>query len=628
MNKTKKHLSILLFLGMVLFLNGPWAQAAGLEADWVLYNGKILTADTEDPAHFTIAEAVAIYDGKFVVVGSNQEALETAGASTRRIDLAGKTVLPGLVETHLHVHTQTARHHLDRSVSSTDPPLLWTSKEEGLAQLRTLALQKKPGEWIIVGVRSRTWDRGNVESSPATPSITELDQAAPNQPVVLKLGDEPILVNNRALNILLERYPQGIPVIVKGQDGKPTGLLKSGAARTMPDFWPELSRQKVAELAPFYRKELEEVAARGVTTVGTRVDTNYSLRFYQLLDQREDMPVRMAYGTQMAAYHPQADLIYRRVPGLAGHGTPWLWLSGAAPGATDGRTGEGGACVHGNYPRDAENFPQWRELPFGPNGNCRLSQNPEDTILRDSLLAAARFGWSVTNTHLSGDRGLDEYLDVLEEADKKYGITDLRFSADHCTYITEEQALRAKQLGVSFTCTFPSPFVDAEKGPLGVYKVLYGIERAADSVAPYRRLVRLGLKPSAHCESHRGWAFSCLQYAITRKEEITGQVWGPQQRINRREALYTYTRWASWHAWKEKYIGSIEPGKWADLVVLDQDYLTVPEDDIAQISPLLTIVGGKISYSEPSYAASEGLPTVGFQAPPDWWERNEAGSSF
>ena len=85
MNKTKKNLSLLLFLGMVLFLNGPWAQAAGLEADWVLYNGKILTADTEDPAHFTIAEAVAIYDGKFVTVGSNQEALDTAGASTRRI---------------------------------------------------------------------------------------------------------------------------------------------------------------------------------------------------------------------------------------------------------------------------------------------------------------------------------------------------------------------------------------------------------------------------------------------------------------------------------------------------------------------------------------------------------------
>jgi urease alpha subunit len=91
--------------------------------------------------------------------------------------------------------------------------------------------------------------------------------------------------------------------------------------------------------------------------------------------------------------------------------------------------------------------------------------------------------------------------------------------------------------------------------------------------------------------------------------------------VDRREALYAFTRWAAWHVWKEKYLGSIEPGKWADLVVLDKDYMTVPEDQIASISPILTIAGGKIAFSDAKYAATVNLPTVGFQAPADWWMR-------
>lgn len=174
---------------------------------------------------------------------------------------------------------------------------------------------------------------------------------------------------------------------------------------------------------------------------------------------------------------------------------------------------------------------------------------------------------------------------------------------------------------MTFTCQFPSPTQDVNRGTLGAYKEIYEVETAGDVVAPYRRMINQGLKPSNHCESRRGWALSCMEYAVTRKDDESGHIWGPQQRINRREALYTYTRWASWHVWKEKNIGSIEPGKWADLVVIDQDYLTVPEDEIAQINTLLTVVGGKMSYSEPKYADSQGLPTVGFQAPPDWWQR-------
>ena len=610
----------LVLLAVVLLLSAPTAEAAGLEADMVLYNGKILTANTDDSASFSIVEAVAIYDGKFVAVGTNQQVLEFAGPSTRRVDLAGKTVLPGLIETHLHVHGMSARHYLDEGLGRTDPSIQWTSKEEVLAQLRTLALSKKPGDWIVTGMAGGFGT--SLTSSPATPTLAEVDQAVPNNPLVIGGGYFPTLVNSRALDVLYEGYPKGVPGILKGEDGKPTGIIEITAAMTISELWPPPTRQEIAQAAPAFRKELEETAARGVTTVATRVDWQ-SLRAYQLLDQREEMPIRLAYATEMAAYTPHSDLLFRRAPMVAGHGSPWLWLSGATTGTIEFGRGPNNAdaCIYGTYPRESENFPNFSAQPWGPYGDCRLTEGENARVLRDFFLNAAKNGWAVTNIHVKGDRALDEYLDLLEEADREYGISDLRFSDDHCGYITDEQARRAQRLGMTFTCQFPSPVGDGEKTTLGAYKAIYDVERAGDSVAPYRRLIDHGLKPSNHCESHQGWAFSCMQYAITRKDDTSGRIWGPRQRINRREALYTYTRWAAWHVWKEKYIGSIEPGNWADLVVIDRDYLTVAEDEIAQISPLLTVAGGKISYSEPKFASSLGLPTVGFQAPPDWWER-------
>ena len=209
MHQFKKGFGVLLSLVLCSFLISTRTQAAPLEADWVLYNGKIVTADTEDPARFTIAAAVAIYDGKFVVVGTTQQALETAGANTRRIDLAGKTVLPGLIETHLHVHTQTLGHHApgEPALGNTARALPWTSKDEGLAQLRTLALQKQPGEWIVAGMRGIQF-RVPRERPDTAPTLAELDLAAPNNPVMLTLGgNDPALVNSRALDALYQRYP-------------------------------------------------------------------------------------------------------------------------------------------------------------------------------------------------------------------------------------------------------------------------------------------------------------------------------------------------------------------------------------------------------------------------------------
>ena len=151
-------------------------------------------------------------------------------------------------------------------------------------------------------------------------------------------------------------------------------------------------------------------------------------------------------------------------------------------------------------------------------------------------------------------------------------------------------------------------------------KVLYGEEDAGNSVIPFKSMIDNGVRGVIELDEHAFHPFLALQVAITRKD-VDGKVWGPNQRVSREEALYLYTRWSSEYVLKEKMLGSIEPHKAGDFIILNKDYLTVPEDEIGRIDPVLTVMGGKITYSDPQYAASQGLATVGYQGPRDRWKR-------
>lgn len=625
---SKKHL----FLGVLLVLCNvvPAIRLAGaIDSEWVFYNGKILTADSEDPEQFKTAQAVAIYDGKFVVVGTNQEALATAGAKTKRIDLQGKTVVPGMIETHLHIHGMAVSHHLNgKALGDTDPPIR-ARRQDALEQIRALARAKKPGDWVVVSVTLlRAGAQGQAGGTPfggtgeKPLSLEELDSVAPDNPVLLGGGYFPSQVNSKALALLEAKYP-GIPGVVKGPDGRPTGTIEITAAFTIDELTPTPSEQDVTNALDAYRQELEEAAARGMTTIATRVDW-YAQRVYMKLDQLERMPIRLAYATEMAAYAPESDTLFRRMSLSPGHGSEWLWLSGATTGTVEYGNGpsNGDACIHGSYPHDAKDFPNWQAQTWGPNGDCRLTAGPNAEVLRGFFYNAIKNGWNITNIHINGDKGLDDYMDMLDDIQKKFGvkISDYRFSSDHCGWISDAQAKRAKDLGITFSCT-PGSIMNGDRGTVGAYTMIYDRERAADAYSPFRRLSRSNMKPSAHCEGHTDWDFTCIELMVTRKDQTTGKLWGPQQTVDRKEALYAFTRWAAWHVWKEKHIGSIEPGKWADLVVLDRDYMTVPDNQLSDVTPLLTVAGGKVAYSDPKFATSVGLPTVGFQAPPNWWMR-------
>jgi predicted amidohydrolase YtcJ len=159
-----------------------------------------------------------------------------------------------------------------------------------------------------------------------------------------------------------------------------------------------------------------------------------------------------------------------------------------------------------------------------------------------------------------------------------------------------------------------------ERGDIGAFAILFGEDVSQDVVVPWRRLLDHGVRAVMELDQHGFHPFLAMEVSVTR-EDIDGKVWGPGQRINRREALYTYTRWSAEYVLKENLVGSIEPGKTADFVVLNKDFLTVPDDEIGQIDPVLTVVGGTIVYTQPEFAASLGLPQTGFRREPTWWWR-------
>ncbi len=621
---------VLALAGCVIF-SGRRAFAEGIFADMVIYNGKILTMDSPDPDSFSIVQAAAIYDGKFVFVGSNEEALEYAGEQTSKIDLAGRTVMPGLVETHDHIQGYGSHFFPNGRSPATDPSLAWTNHTEGLAQLRTIALQKKPGEWISTAVRGGMGgDAGAVALALAVKNgqftRSELDTVTPDNPLriasVLLSPTGDSLVNTLALDMLLDRHPN-IPGVHRDGQGVPTGWLSGVADKTVEyEFYPPTPPEM---LGPFYKMEMEEIAAQGITTVSTRLSPD-ELGGYTWLRARGELPVRMAYSMETGARTQNPAAIISRIYGIQsgsgdamwGLGDDRLWTIGLSPISIDSVPGIAGSCISKTYPREAPDFPLWLHQLYGPNGLCRLSDPNYRTV--DELRAAAKYGFRIVGMHTGGDRGIDEFLDIMEELTEQYpDVAERRWGVDHCRFLTDEHARRAQKLNLFFSCG-PKYVYAGKQGDIGAYAVLYGEEIAADVVVPARRLLDHGLRVTMELDQHGFYPFLAIEVLITR-EDINGKVWGPQQKIGRRESLYTYTRWSSEYVLKEDVMGSIETRKLADFVVLDRDILTVPEQEIGQIDVLLTVMDGEVVYSDPVFANSVDLPIVGYQGSKAGWKR-------
>jgi predicted amidohydrolase YtcJ len=533
-------------------------------ADRILINGKIITVDRYD----SIVEALAIKDGKFLAVGSTSEIKELAGPKTEVIDLKQKIVLPGIIDSHTHPSLAAS---LVTEINCRQPAV----KNIGdiLRMVRGLAEELGPGKWVR---------GGNFNDSKLSEKrhITrwELDQAAPDNPVfILSDTGHQCLVNTMALTMAgISRHTQDPPggKIDRDQNNEPTGLLYENATALATKVIPPYT---VEELKEGFKAVLDQFSEWGITSTHDASAYNLAIRAYQQLIKEGIKKVRLNLMVRAYPGEPEGVYLNEALTNLgveSGFGNDWLRVM-TLKIMGDGSGAGGTAGVY---------EPQNR----GPKGLGLMMTDPNriEQLVLEAHLAGLR-----CSIHSIGDRGIDIALDCIEKAQKRKPIPDMRHRLEHNSCCTPRQLKRIKELGVT-----PSSSIGYMYGLGDQYYENFGPERSR-WLHPHRTMGEMGIIAGGNndCPITYYGPFVQMYAAVTRKTQ-SGKVIGPEEAISLMEAIRIYTWNGAYLAKEEDRLGSIEPGKLADLIVIDRDILNLPPEELIETRVLTTIVDGKTVY--------------------------------
>ena len=585
-------------------------------ADTILHNGRVLTVD----AQFSVAEAVAVRGSRILAVGTSNEVLKLAGPDTLEMDLKGRTVTPGLIHTHVHVESPddppwTYGDDLPASVRKKYPLnfRLVKTKDDVLKQIRDIiaAFQFKPGEWIYF-ISNPSVDQAEVLLEEL--NRWELDKAAPDNPIILTTGVpilNMLLVNSKAIDELWSKHGDFIETYGRywiDEFGRPEGHLEPPAVRILlEEFVPQPA---VEVVAPIFRKMLEERSALGVTTISGGLHTA-SLEAYQWLVSRGEMPMRYGYGVSWTFGQPGADMKQFEM----GAGTEMLWIVAMSARAADGlgsrmctaleRDSQAAAAATGEKARlvGLSAVSEW-----WPRGQCHLDIEYNAGTRGAGIKAnyflewynqLARDGLRSGNTGMSGEESHSRFISALENIDRARPGSVKGWAMDHCDLIDPVDIPRAAKLGLMWSCR-PRNIL---RNSLEV-AAAFGEQVAHTYPLPIKSMLEAGINVSLEGE----WL--AMETLITRKDD-KGNVWGLDQGIDRVTALRMATQNGANYVLRGDTLGSIEPGKLADLVIIDRDYMSVPEDDISEIRSLMTLLGGKIIFLRSDFADEQNLRPAG-----------------
>jgi predicted amidohydrolase YtcJ len=331
-----------------------------------------------------------------------------------------------------------------------------------------------------------------------------------------------------------------------------------------------------------FRNHTQELLAEGVTTVGMHL-SGTSLGVLQKLD----LPLRVAYSTEVSLRDPNAETSVENSEPAPG--SPMFWNTGFYLAFADGPENSVTAC-----------------MSKGDSRNCLPSEKLKSVV--NAILK--RGGRATFDIH--GDKALDDFLGVLESFSAQDDIRQKRFGVEHCVAIRKDQVARAAKFDLAFSCD-PPLGVQLEDGTKSTAtEILFGRQEGGGMRAPFRTMIDAGLRPALQTDSLNYYSFLATQQLVVRSFPNT-RLLGPQQRISRQEALHASTRWAAEYLGEGNELGSIEVGKYADIAVLDRNYVQVRQDGLNEVNVLVTIVGGKIVYTEPDFANRKGLPQVGYR---------------
>jgi predicted amidohydrolase YtcJ len=621
--ENKKYL-VSLFAYIVLLLIVPAAIAQETAtvpvqvisyADMIIYDGKVMTMDdastTQNPGK--MGQAMAVREGKILAVGSDAEILLYAGPKTMKIDLHGRTVIPGVMDSHTHIHNNAVSSYAQKHpamMAEVSRSFAVTGKDfdelkHGIEVVLKENMANAPkDQWAYI-----TLPTGGNSGLGIGPDFlqkkamtrAELDKLAPNNPVMIQ--SHPVYtVNSAGVKFIGDLYQSDPEVAMglQGMDKEGLGDLTEYSRSLAVDMY---FKDKIDLLADVINEDLVKNAALGITTYSSHmVGLVYMSAFMKLV--REDrMPIRFAY-TDYFGFEGNANpsAFYLRLGDMAGLGTPYFWQSGVGLQNIDG--GPPTFCSTMEAPPEVK-AREW----------CR---NAPGTVFAQAIYTIIRSRERLTVGHAYGDKGIDYIMDTIDQVMKddpsitKDYIRSRSFSSDHCGfYPRPAQMPRLKDFNWIISCN--GAFINRSTPYLNIYGEQYG-----KWISPIKGLLDAGVR--VVYENEESWAggdnpntyFGSAALLITRKN-AEGKVIAPEERIDRVTLMKMMTVWQSAYFQKEKELGTLEPGKLADFVVLNKDYFTVPEDQIASTYPVMTVVGGKPVFWRTEFAAEAGRAPVGYQ---------------
>jgi len=563
-----------------------------MEPTLILHNGRITTLNADRPE----VEALAAIDGKVVAVGYDEEILALGRPHTRRIDLAGRRVIPGLNDSHLHVIRGGLYYNME---------LRWDgvpSIAEAMRRLKEQADRTPPPQWVrVIG----GWSEWQFQEK-RMPTLEELNRAAPDTPVfVLHLYDCALL-NRAAMRALgmdgnTPNPPGGL--IARDASGEPTGLLiaepnalilYSTIARA-----PKLSPEDQLNSSRHYMRELNRFGVTSVSDAGgggQNYPDDYSV-IQQLADSGQ-MTLRVAYS--LFAQKPGTEIDdYRR------------WIAMTKPGTGDAFLKVNGAGENLVWSAaDFENFLQ-------PRPDLRPTMESElEAVVR--ALVENRWPFRI---HATYDESIRRFLNVFERVNREVPFDGLRWWFDHAETVSAESLDRVAALGGGIAIQHRAAYQ-------GEYFIRRFGRQAAATIPPIRWIQQRGIPLGAGTDGTRVASYhpwTCLWWLVSGRTVGGTEITAPADRLTREEALRLYTQGSAWFSGEESRKGTLAPGHFADFAVLDRDFFAVPEHEIRDIESVLTVVDGEIVYAAQDFAAEcPPLPPVS----PDWSPAGKWGGYY
>jgi predicted amidohydrolase YtcJ len=566
-------------------------MASAAEADLVVRNAHVITVDRE----FRVAGAVAVRGGRIVAVGRDDDMAAWTGPSTRVVDAGGKSLLPGLYDSHVHP-LGAASSEADHEIPAYD------SLSDVMAYIAGRVKVQPKDTWIVVRYAFPTRLRES-----RFPTKAELDRVAPDH-MVLHQGGPAGVVNSRALRHSgIDRDTPNPPagaIVRDPRTGEATGMMRNAysALKDLPedaysdDGVPDEAR--VLELFRQYNR-------RGLTSIADRGASEKALTLYRGLRDRDALTLRINATRILDPPFGDRAAIVAKLNALAGYN---------ATGEPNGPTGVGDHWVRVGPLKvfldgGMLNGTAYMREPWGVGDTYQITEpdyrglmfvKPEDlTVIAEE---AARRGWQMT-AHCAGEAGMDRLLDSYEQADRAVGIRGRRWLITHANFTSAENLRRCAELGVGADLQ-PAWFWKDARTLLSVLGA-----RRMEWFHPYRKWLDAGLTigggsdhmiridPLAATNPWDPWLG--IWIAVTRQVEGS-DVLNADQKLSRADAIRMYTiNNARLHR-EDKEKGSVEAGKLADLILVDRDPLTCPENDLRTTQVLWTMVGGRIVYQNGS----------------------------